>query len=134
MTRIAVATTDGVSLSQHFGQSKGFVVFEVDGTKIISSEVRTNQDTPHNEGICNHGDHQQHRSNRASGHPWAPEGLHCRAVRRNGRGCGAIAPGKWAETGDRAGNMLCPGSGRSLCAWRCSCRTGWILQLSALIM
>jgi predicted Fe-Mo cluster-binding NifX family protein len=61
--KIAVATTDGVSLSQHFGQSKGFVVFEVDGLTVQSRELRTNDDTPHNQGICNHeGQNQQGRS------------------------------------------------------------------------
>lgn len=57
--KIAVATTDGVSLSQHFGQSKGFVVFEVDGVTVQNRELRTNDNTPHNEGICNHGGQQQ---------------------------------------------------------------------------
>jgi len=57
--KIAVATTDGVSLSQHFGQSRGFVVFEVDGVLVRSRELRTNDDTPHNQGICNHGGHNQ---------------------------------------------------------------------------
>jgi nitrogen fixation protein NifB len=53
--KIAVATIDGVSLSQHFGQSKGFVVFEIDGQTVQSRELRTNDDTPHNQGVCNHG-------------------------------------------------------------------------------
>jgi predicted Fe-Mo cluster-binding NifX family protein len=57
--KIAVATIDGVSLSQHFGQSKGFVVFEVDGLTVKNRELRTNDDTPHNQGICNHGDPKQ---------------------------------------------------------------------------
>jgi predicted Fe-Mo cluster-binding NifX family protein len=52
--KIAVATIDGISLSQHFGQSRGFVVFDVDGTKVQSREVRTNSDTPHNQGVCHH--------------------------------------------------------------------------------
>jgi predicted Fe-Mo cluster-binding NifX family protein len=52
--KIAVATTDGVSLSQHFGQSKGFVVFDIDGATVLARELRTNDDTPHNQGICNH--------------------------------------------------------------------------------
>ena len=85
--KIAVATTDGVSLSQHFGQSKGFVVFEVDGTKIVSSEVRTNQDTPHNEGICNHGG-QQHQG--AHGHQGILGLLRdCSVVLCGGMGAGA---------------------------------------------
>ncbi len=54
--RIAVATVDGVNLSQHFGQSKGFLIFMVEGKKIIGSEMRFSTDTPHDGGICNHGD------------------------------------------------------------------------------
>lgn len=58
--KIAVATIDGISLSQHFGQSKGFVVFDVEGSTVLSREFRANGDTPHNQGICNHeGQHQQ---------------------------------------------------------------------------
>jgi predicted Fe-Mo cluster-binding NifX family protein len=65
--KIAVATTDGVSLSQHFGQSKGFVVFEVDGLTVKNRELRTNDDTPHNQGICNHeGQNQQGTQGHAS--------------------------------------------------------------------
>lgn len=52
--KIAVATIDGTSLSQHFGQSKGFVVFDIEGSTVQSKEFRTNDDTPHNQGICNH--------------------------------------------------------------------------------
>lgn len=57
--KIAVATIDGVSVSQHFGQSKGFVVFEIDGVTVQNRELRTNDNTPHNDGICNHGQQQQ---------------------------------------------------------------------------
>jgi predicted Fe-Mo cluster-binding NifX family protein len=57
--KIAVATADGVSLSQHFGQSKGFLVFEIDGSTVQNRELRTNANTPHNDGICNHGQQQQ---------------------------------------------------------------------------
>ena len=54
--KIAVATIDGISLSQHFGQSRGFVVFDVDGTNVQCREFRTNSDTPHNQGVCHHED------------------------------------------------------------------------------
>lgn len=55
--KIAVATADGVSLSQHFGQSTGFVVFEVEGDAIRSRELRQIRQTPHEGGICPHGEH-----------------------------------------------------------------------------
>jgi predicted Fe-Mo cluster-binding NifX family protein len=54
MMKIAVATIDGISLSQHFGQSKGFVVFEVEDSTVRSREFRRNEETPHNQGICGH--------------------------------------------------------------------------------
>ncbi len=57
--KIAVATVDGESVSQHFGQSTGFIVFEVEGQQVKSRILRTPADTPHNEGVChgegNHG-------------------------------------------------------------------------------
>jgi predicted Fe-Mo cluster-binding NifX family protein len=57
--KIAVATVDGIAFSQHFGQSKGFVVFETDGTTVLSRELRTSSDTPHNQGICHHSGENQ---------------------------------------------------------------------------
>lgn len=58
--KVAVATIDGNSLSQHFGQSKGFVVFEVENTTVVSREFRTNNHTPHAQGLCNHDGHHEH--------------------------------------------------------------------------
>jgi len=52
--KIAVATIDGIALSQHFGQSRGFVVFDVEELKVRGREFRTNGDTPHSQGICHH--------------------------------------------------------------------------------
>lgn len=54
--KIAVATMDGETVSQHFGQSRGFIVFEVEGQKILSKHLQSPADTPHNEGVC-HGEH-----------------------------------------------------------------------------
>jgi predicted Fe-Mo cluster-binding NifX family protein len=85
--KIAVATTDGISLSQHFGQSKGFVVFEVDGLTVQNRELRTNDDTPHNQGICNHGGHNQQG---AQGHASILDLLSdCSVVLCGGMGAGA---------------------------------------------
>ena len=58
--KIAVATIDGVSVSQHFGQSKGFVVFEAKGADLRSREFRTNNHTPHAQGLCSHDGAHQH--------------------------------------------------------------------------
>jgi predicted Fe-Mo cluster-binding NifX family protein len=53
--KIAVATMDGTSVSQHFGQSRGFIIFDVDGGEIKSREVLTGNSTPHNDGMCDGG-------------------------------------------------------------------------------
>ncbi len=53
--KIAVATMDGENVSQHFGQSTGFIVFEVELQAIKSRVLRTMSDTPHNEGVCHGG-------------------------------------------------------------------------------
>lgn len=58
--KIAVASVDGTSISQHFGQSTGFIVFEAEGETIKSSEWRTAQATPHAAGICQHGSGHEH--------------------------------------------------------------------------
>lgn len=50
--KVAVATTDGVAFSQHFGQSAGFVVFEIEDGVLKSRELRTNDRTPHAQGLC----------------------------------------------------------------------------------
>jgi predicted Fe-Mo cluster-binding NifX family protein len=52
--KIAVATVDGESVSQHFGQSTGFIVFEVENQQVKSRTLRTPADTPHEDGVC-HG-------------------------------------------------------------------------------
>lgn len=57
--KIAVASVDGTSVSQHFGQSAGFIVFDVEGTTIKSTEWRGANQTPHSSGICQHGEGQQ---------------------------------------------------------------------------
>lgn len=63
--KIAVASMDGTSVSQHFGQSAGFIVFDVEGATIKGSEWRSAKQTPHSSGICGHGGehgqgHQEH--------------------------------------------------------------------------
>ena len=52
--KIAVATVDGESVSQHFGQSSGFIVFDVEGGEIRGREVRSMSETPHAQGLCAH--------------------------------------------------------------------------------
>ena len=54
--KIAVPTNDGTSLSEHFGRSAGFLVFEIDGGKIQNCEMRRNvAQHSHDPGGCAHG-------------------------------------------------------------------------------
>lgn len=85
--KIAVATIDGVSVSQHFGQSKGFIVFEVEGANVRNREFRTNNHTPHAQGLCNHEGSHQHGTH---SHANILELLHdCKVVLCGGMGAGA---------------------------------------------
>ena len=40
--RIAVPTNDGASISEHFGRSASFLIFEIENGQIKSRELRTN--------------------------------------------------------------------------------------------
>ncbi len=85
--RVAVATIDGLSMSQHFGQSAGFVVFEVDGGNVKSRELRTNDRTPHGQGLC---DGQHGQGQHAQSHGGVVDLLKdCDTVLCGGMGAGA---------------------------------------------
>jgi len=61
--RIAVPTNDGVSISEHFGRSQGFLVFEVENGQIRAREVRPNTaQHSHQQGSCagGSGGHEPH--------------------------------------------------------------------------
>jgi len=58
--KIAVASADGVSISQHFGRSACFIVFEVKDGKITSRDVRENTYTAFARGKCEDGTTQHH--------------------------------------------------------------------------
>jgi predicted Fe-Mo cluster-binding NifX family protein len=55
--RIAVASADGVSISQHFGRSRFFIVFEAADGKVAAGEVSDNTYTAHARGECKEGEH-----------------------------------------------------------------------------
>ncbi|TWU42611.1 NifB/NifX family molybdenum-iron cluster-binding protein [Novipirellula artificiosorum] len=57
--KIAVASSDGVLISKHFGRSSCFIVFETQGEAIIRESVRENRQTAHAKGHCT-GDHDHH--------------------------------------------------------------------------
>jgi len=54
--KIAVASADGVSVSQHFGRSRCFIVFDVADGKVTGREVRDNTYTAHAKGECKEGE------------------------------------------------------------------------------
>jgi predicted Fe-Mo cluster-binding NifX family protein len=67
--KIAVPSNDGVTLSEHFGRSKQFLVFEVDESKILSQEARANlPHAPHGEGCStgSAGAHENHHGGMAA--------------------------------------------------------------------
>jgi predicted Fe-Mo cluster-binding NifX family protein len=55
--KIAVASADGVSISQHFGRSQCFIVFDLADGKVTGREVRDNTYTAHAKGECKEGEH-----------------------------------------------------------------------------
>lgn len=58
--KIAVASADGVSISQHFGRSACFIVFEVKDGKITGRQVRDNIYTAFARGKCEDGAPHHH--------------------------------------------------------------------------
>jgi predicted Fe-Mo cluster-binding NifX family protein/acyl-coenzyme A thioesterase PaaI-like protein len=53
--RIAVPTNDGKSISEHFGRSAAFLIFETENGKIKSREMKTNGARhSHAQGNCDH--------------------------------------------------------------------------------
>ena len=82
--KIAVASTDGVSLSPHFGRSTCFIVFETDQGKVLSREVRDNTHTAFAKGECS-GEHHEHGEEHShAGVVNALRDCSARPVRRHG--------------------------------------------------
>lgn len=50
--KIAVASNDGVSVSEHFGRTNRFVVYEVADRTIVGEELRNGIRLPDGMGIC----------------------------------------------------------------------------------
>ncbi|MCW5977509.1 MAG: hypothetical protein KIT09_05505 [Bryobacteraceae bacterium] len=55
--KIAVATDDKLTVSGHFGRSKYFAVFDVEGGVTKDRQVRPNRFTAHGRGLCRQGHH-----------------------------------------------------------------------------
>ena len=83
--KIAVASTDGVSVSPHFGRSRCFVVFAIKGGKIEGQEVRDNTYTAHAQGQCQDG--TEHHHDQPHSHADIVDALHdCEVVLCGGMG------------------------------------------------
>ena len=76
--KIAIASDDGATIASHFGRSTCFIVFEIEGDKMVGREVRPNTFTPHARGECT-GQGQVH--GHGSGHAAILAALHdCQSV------------------------------------------------------
>ena len=62
--KVAIPTDDKVNISGHFGRTLGFKIYEIENSKVINSEHRTNTFTGHAQGHHQEkhhgGDHQSH--------------------------------------------------------------------------
>ena len=61
--KIAIPTNDGTSISEHFGRSAAFLIFEAENGQIKNHEMKTNgQQHTHAQGSCGHDSagHAQH--------------------------------------------------------------------------
>jgi predicted Fe-Mo cluster-binding NifX family protein len=53
--KIAIASDDERTISSHFGQTKGFMIFELEGKKVKSQKYRPNTFTGHARGLAGLG-------------------------------------------------------------------------------
>jgi len=58
--KIAIVSDDGKTISSHFGRTRGFVIFEVEGKEIKSEEYRPNTFTGHTRGLEGTHEADQH--------------------------------------------------------------------------
>lgn len=55
--KIAIASDDGKIVSSHFGRTRGFVIYDVDGNEIKNREYLPNTFTGHARGMHEEGTH-----------------------------------------------------------------------------
>lgn len=100
--KIAVATNDNVLVAGHVGRCKAFLIYETDGSKIISKEIRKNSFTHHSQ---NHDPaekhHHLHGEGRGNGHQNLVDGL---------KDCGSLIfnHGGWRLIEDLKANNITP--------------------------
>lgn len=82
--KIAVAVTEGDTVSPHFGRSRAFLVFEIADGRVVGRERRDNTFTAHAAGECEDG---RHEHDHAHGHGAILAALRdCQAVLCGGMG------------------------------------------------
>ncbi|MCX7001481.1 MAG: NifB/NifX family molybdenum-iron cluster-binding protein [Candidatus Sumerlaeota bacterium] len=83
--KIAVASSDGVAVSCHFGRSACFIVYEIQDNKIANREMRPNHQTAFAQGQCLDG--VPHSHDQAHSHADVVEILKdCQAILCQGMG------------------------------------------------
>lgn len=65
--KIAVATNDNITITGHVGRCKAFIVFDVNEKDILSSEIRLNSFTHHNQ-LSQTEEHNLHNHSHEHGH------------------------------------------------------------------
>lgn len=55
--KIAIASDDKMTVSQHFGKTRGFVIAEIDNKNVTALDYRTNTFTGHARGLEHAGHH-----------------------------------------------------------------------------
>lgn len=84
MTKIAMPSDDQVSISGHFGRTKGFLIFDIDGNKVNNKIYVENNITGHAQG--HHNDHQ-HDHNHQHSHGGILQALKdCKVIIARGMG------------------------------------------------
>ena len=69
--KIAIATNDGRRVTGHIGRCRSFMIYELDGEKIINKELRENLFTHHRM----HKEHQHHGEGGGHSHAQLIDGL-----------------------------------------------------------
>ena len=71
--KIAIATNDQRRVTGHIGKCRAFMIFEIEGDKIVNKELRENVFTHHR--IAEHEHHQHHGEGGGHSHANLIEGL-----------------------------------------------------------
>jgi len=74
--KIALATNDQIRVTGHIGRCRAFMIYEIDGNKIVNKELRENQFTNHRRGGGHRPTHTAGRYGEGEGHSGQGHGRH----------------------------------------------------------